>query len=443
MKRYLILTVALLFASFTITTAQRKIVTDKLQVTSLKNAETIGFDAKGNAVSKSFPEVDLSAIQNALNGKLDAEGYEGTAADLAGMIDNVMGQQSDWEEQDPYSPAYIKNKPDINATGNSGELIKVTENGKTGYHLSSINPEKLLPIGNNSINLSLILFSPGDTEYGASGDNSTIGGGVFNRATGAASVVDGGMGNQATGLNSVIGGGYWCVASGNYSVISGGSENMSSGMFSAVGGGRNNLSQGFASVIGGGRENQAAEEGATVSGGATNSGNGEYSTVSGGSNNKANGLLSTISGGDENKAVGNGSHIGGGSNNEAVGNASSILGGNHNETFGNGSSVLGGFRNKAKSYCEFVVGVFNTDYTPNSTTAFNHNDRLFVIGNGKTGNSRSDALIVYKNGNMDLNGLLKLKPMSAPDSPQKGMIFFDEAENVLKCYDGSQWHNLF
>lgn len=72
----------MLFATLTATTAQRKVTTDKLQVMSLKNAETVGFDGKGNAVSKEFPKVDLTPINTELAKKLNAGTYTGTASDL-------------------------------------------------------------------------------------------------------------------------------------------------------------------------------------------------------------------------------------------------------------------------------------------------------------------------------------------------------------------------
>ncbi len=59
------------------------------------------------------------------------------------------------------------------------------------------------------------------------------------------------------------------------------------------------------------------------------------------------------------------------------------------------------------SYAEFVIGHNNTSYTVSNTTGINDADRLFVIGNGLSTNSRSDALIVYKSGDMELNGHLK------------------------------------
>ncbi len=62
------------------------------------------------------------------------------------------------------------------------------------------------------------------------------------------------------------------------------------------------------------------------------------------------------------------------------------------------SVALGG-STTSKSPWEMVVGSWNTDYTPNSTTSWNANDRLFVIGNGTGSGSKSNALTVLKNGN--------------------------------------------
>ena len=58
----------------------------------------------------------------------------------------------------------------------------------------------------------------------------------------------------------------------------------------------------------------------------------------------------------------------------------------------------------AKSDNELAVGVFNTNYTP----ANNDTDRIVVIGNGTDDENRSDAFIIYKNGNALLNGNLSV-----------------------------------
>ena len=60
----------------------------------------------------------------------------------------------------------------------------------------------------------------------------------------------------------------------------------------------------------------------------------------------------------------------------------------------------------AKSYCETAIGLYSTDYTPESTTAWGTDDRLFVIGNGTRHSKRSDALIIYKTGNAEFRGNL-------------------------------------
>ncbi len=73
----------------------------------------------------------------------------------------------------------------------------------------------------------------------------------------------------------------------------------------------------------------------------------------------------------------------------------------------------------AKSGYETVLGRWNTDYTPLSSTGWNAADRLFTIGNGTgSGASSSNALTVLKNGNigigssnpsakLDINGALR------------------------------------
>ncbi|MER3329573.1 MAG: hypothetical protein RIF34_08360, partial [Candidatus Kapaibacterium sp.] len=79
----------------------------------------------------------------------------------------------------------------------------------------------------------------------------------------------------------------------------------------------------------------------------------------------------------------------------------------------------------AESYGEFVVGSFDTDYTPNDATNYNAADRVFVVGNG-TSSARSDALIIYKNGNMDVNGNLDINDGSITLSQKTGV----DADNL-------------
>jgi len=90
-----------------------------------------------------------------------------------------------------------------------------------------------------------------------------------------------------------------------------------------------------------------------------------------------------------------------GSNTEASGDQSTAMG--FSSTASGDRSTAMGSNTLAKSAYEVVLGLLNTDYTPNSTTSWDSEDRLFVIGNGTSSSDRNDALVMLKNGNMGLN----------------------------------------
>tara|TARA_R110002049_G_scaffold99113_6_gene241678 strand:- start:4113 stop:5420 length:1308 start_codon:yes stop_codon:yes gene_type:complete len=65
------------------------------------------------------------------------------------------------------------------------------------------------------------------------------------------------------------------------------------------------------------------------------------------------------------------------------------------------NSIAMGYRTTAPSYLETAIGRLNSDYTPASTTSWNSEDRLFVIGNGAS--NRNNAMTVLKNGKTGIN----------------------------------------
>ncbi|MEM9888826.1 MAG: tail fiber protein, partial [Bacteroidota bacterium] len=105
---------------------------------------------------------------------------------------------------------------------------------------------------------------------------------------------------------------------------------------------------------------------------------------------------------------------------EASGSYATVFGqsttasGDHTTAFGGFTMASGdyatafGRSTTAPSYGEVVMGINNTTYAPNSTTGFNSSDRLFILGNGVAASHPSDALIIYKNGNTELNGALTI-----------------------------------
>lgn len=68
---------------------------------------------------------------------------------------------------------------------------------------------------------------------------------------------------------------------------------------------------------------------------------------------------------------------------------------------GYGSAAIG-FNTIAPSYAEMALGAYNTLYAPTSTNSWVTTDRLFVIGNGTSTSSRSNAMVILKNGNVGI-----------------------------------------
>lgn len=253
----------------------------------------------------------------------------------------------------------------------------------------------------------------GGSNNTAGAAQSSVLGGNHNLAEGVMSSVIGGYKNKAIGQFSSIIGGNNNQADGVGGAVIGGNYNFATGINSAVTGGNNNLAEVESTAVLGGNNNKATLADAVVSGGTYNTASGAASSVLGGTNNTASGTLAVVVGGANNEASGTNSAVIGGQNNKAIGTNSVILAGIGNTTLGtdtaisgginataNGdeSTVSGGMGNTAFSYSEWVGGLYNTSYSPLSTTASENTDRLFTIGNGTSDLARSDAFIILKNG---------------------------------------------
>ncbi len=106
-----------------------------------------------------------------------------------------------------------------------------------------------------------------------------------------------------------------------------------------------------------------------------------FSSTAMGFSNRATGSISTV--------MGNAS--------DATGEASTAMGllttasGKASTATGNGTT--------AKSFAEMVVGSFNSNYTPASTTTQSAADRAFTVGIGSDFGILKDALVTFKSGN--------------------------------------------
>jgi hypothetical protein len=80
----------------------------------------------------------------------------------------------------------------------------------------------------------------------ASGEGSTVSGGIYNTASGLYSTVAGGAGNTASGQESFVGGGTSNTASGYLSSVGGGTSNTADGDYSSIAGGGYGTARGIA-----------------------------------------------------------------------------------------------------------------------------------------------------------------------------------------------------
>ncbi|MBL4587095.1 MAG: tail fiber domain-containing protein [Flavobacteriales bacterium] len=168
-----------------------------------------------------------------------------------------------------------------------------------------------------------------------------------------------------------------------------------------------------------------------------------YYSVALGSNTIASGQSATAMG--FNSDATNSFSTAMGWDNTASGHSSTSLG-QHTTASGTASLSVGAYT-EAESGFETVLGRFDTDYTPNSTTDWDAADRLFVVGNG-TGFSglRSDALVILKNGNtgigtstptqlLHLSGTSGTDGIKFPDGTVQTTAFSGGGNTLDAAYD--------
>lgn len=219
-------------------------------------------------------------------------------------------------------------------------------------------------------------------------DNDNLG--VFSFAGGSSSKASGGHA-FAFGSNVIANGDYATAfgqnntASGQYAAVFGNS-NTASGNYTIAGGLGVDVTNTFSSAFGNSIEVNGSASAAF----------GNFQTVEGSSSFTAG----------QNNTINNSWSTAFGLNNTTNGmNATAI--GSFNTANGDFSMAIGRSLSTA-SFGETALGLFNTEYTPNDAAAYHADDRLFVIGNGTSNSDRSDALRIYKNGNMELNGALTI-----------------------------------
>ena len=96
-----------------------------------------------------------------------------------------------------------------------------------------------------------------------------------------------------------------------------------------------------------------------------------------------------------------------------------------------------GISTTAESYGQTTIGMYNTTLA-GSTTVFDANDRLFVIGNGESVTKESDALVILKNGDTRLNGALTVSgTISTPGTVHHPDYVFERYYEGVSEYNKS------
>jgi len=222
--------------------------------------------------------------------------------------------------------------------------------------------------------------------------------------------------NEAIAGNYSFAGGNNTTASGNNAVAFGIGTTASGESSFAVG--KNSESIGAYSVALG--ENNYAGGRAAVATGLYAEATGDYSTAMG-YDTQATGRYSI--------AMGNSTTASGtlavtmGDRNNATGNTSTAIG-SFTTAKGDNSTAMG-FGTNAKSYISTAIGSRNDTFAGVSETNWLPTDPLLYIGNGNiSGGPRSNAMVVYKNANVDINGYTRLGKLSegAPEVKMKKII---------------------
>lgn len=179
--------------------------------------------------------------------------------------------------------------------------------------------------------------------------------------------------------------GYNTRASGNYSIATGGATSASGNYSTAMGGGTN-ASGVFATALGS----------FTIASGNRSTAMGSFTDASG-DRSTAMGRETTASG-DVSTAMGG--------NTIAVGSYSTAMG-YYTWSSGEKSTAMGDGTN-ARAYSSLVIGRYNDSIASSSPVTWVATDPLMILGNGTADNARKNALVVYKNGNTDINGFTRL-----------------------------------
>jgi hypothetical protein len=277
-----------------------------------------------------------------------------------------------------------------------------------------------------------------NNSFAAGYTNTINSGGTYSAAFGRSNIINngsafsgGGQGNTISAygaaavasLNGTVSGQYAFIANtgndalANNSFAAGYTNTINSGGTYAAAFGRSNIINNGSAFAGGGQGNTISAYGAAAIGALNGTVSGQYALIIGNSNTVsanyafAQGSNVEVTGqngaafGDRTEAT-NWNTAAFGYFTSATGNSSFAAG--HASVSSGTYTAAFGIGNEAASGWEMAVGSYGTTYTPASTTGFDATDRAFTVGNGTGTGARSNALTVYKSGEVNINDAYSL-----------------------------------
>lgn len=378
-----------------------------------------------NAIGLNITEHDVTNVVNSFNALIGNTGGGGTVAPTG-----VTGNYSIYNMSNYYN--YFKERLGLGTDAptemldvignikNNGELytgyLDITDNtifSKRGTNeIEFPNDDIILSANASQPNKILGDFTGGVALRGIwGGYDNTINDNLACNIFGSHHSEISGGSSHAT----IIGGSNNDITDGGYSAILGGTSVEVQGIFSAVISSNNstfsNSGKGYLIALSTNGSTVDNTVGDYVFIGATEniliSGTGDFRTVIGGKDHTASSSYALIGQGTTNTVSAVRGTVLNGNTNTASGVESTVLNGNNNTASGN-NSLANGVGVSAPSYSEVSLGAYPTTYTPASASAINANDRAIVYGNGTGTGARSNAFVLFKNGNAIFSGTVEV-----------------------------------
>ena len=87
--------------------------------------------------------------------------------------------------------------------------------------------------------------------------------------------------------------------------------------------------------------------------------------------------------------------------------------------------------------------VFQTNWSGRAEFGLAGSDAFGVKVSADGADWKTAFSVTPDSGDVTIQSALRVTPGPEPLNPQKGLLYFDETANSLRCWDGSQWRNIF